>query len=115
MDRGVIPIDKIRERARREATVKKRALALATVIAFILALFVAVLVFGQFVTSAAETVWMNAKRHTVGCEHPTELSVLTSPDGLEPATMLTSGFEQATAVGNFGCPTVNMYVYSAPH
>lgn len=45
-----------------------------------------------------------------GCPHPIELAVLSSPEGLVPATKLTEQYEQWTAEGNHGCPDVRMSV-----
>lgn len=53
-------------------------------------------------------------RHAIfGCEKATELTVLTSPSGLNPSTRLIELYDQWTAEQNGGCATVNAYVYAA--
>ena len=53
-------------------------------------------------------------RHAIfGCEQATELTVLTSPSGLNPSTRLIERYDQWTAEQNGGCATVNAYVYAA--
>ena len=49
-----------------------------------------------------------------GCEHPVELRVLTSPGSLRLVQRAADLYERSTAAGNQGCPTVNLFVYSAP-
>lgn len=49
-----------------------------------------------------------------GCDHPTLLRALTSPDQLQPAIVLAERYEQWTAQRHYGCPTVEIYVYAAP-
>ncbi|MGH4018561.1 MAG: substrate-binding domain-containing protein [Pseudonocardiaceae bacterium] len=48
-----------------------------------------------------------------GCDHPTELRVLSSRAGEEPAERLAGRYERSTAEDDYGCPAVNVYVYSA--
>lgn len=48
-----------------------------------------------------------------GCPHPTQLRVLSSPDGLDPVQMLAAEYEKWTEERNHGCPAVNVHVYAA--
>ncbi len=48
-----------------------------------------------------------------GCPHPSELRILTSADGLEPARELARSYVRWTADRNDHCPTVYAFVYAA--
>ena len=52
--------------------------------------------------------------YLIGCPVPTELTVLSTPVGLEPTRELVARFELWTAQRNLGCATANTYVYAAP-
>ena len=59
------------------------------------------------VAEAAEVWWS-------GCEHPTMLRVLATPEGLESARRLAEEFQRHTTRGRHGCPSVRMHVYAEP-
>jgi hypothetical protein len=62
---------------------------------------------------AVTNVWFRVDRLVNGCPEPTELRVLTTPEGLDPNQQLADAYERATAAGDDGCRTVNVYVYAA--
>jgi Bacterial extracellular solute-binding protein/von Willebrand factor type A domain len=49
-----------------------------------------------------------------GCDHPTMLRVLATPEGVESAGFLAEEYQQYTAREHHGCPTVRMHVYAEP-
>jgi hypothetical protein len=60
---------------------------------------------------AATSVWYRVDRIVNGCPEPVELRVLTTVDSLVPTQQLARTFERDS--GDRGCPTINVYVYSA--
>ncbi len=62
---------------------------------------------------AATNVWFRVDRLINGCPEPTELRVLTTPEGLDPSRQLADAYERATAARDDGCRTVSVYVYAA--
>jgi Mg-chelatase subunit ChlD len=83
-------------------TVRRRWLVIPTAV-------VGVLVGGVF---AFNSVAMRVDRYLHGCPMPTQMTLLASPEGLGPARALAQAYVRATAEDD-GCPTVNVYVYSA--
>src|SRR6266536_183581 len=62
---------------------------------------------------ATPPVLAGAHRWLNGCPHPTELRVLTAPDGVDGFRKLARDYEQSTAAANHDCPGVSVYVYAA--
>jgi Mg-chelatase subunit ChlD len=58
-------------------------------------------------------VWFRVDRLINGCPVPTELRVLTTPEGRDPTRELADAYEQMTANRDHGCREVNVYVYAA--
>jgi len=46
------------------------------------------------------------------CGEPTELRVLSSPDGIDSVQQLAEQYERQSAVANHGCSEVNIYAYA---
>jgi Ca-activated chloride channel homolog len=61
---------------------------------------------------AVTNVWFRVDRLINGCPVPTELRVLTTPEGRDPTRELADAYEQATATRDHGCRTVNVHVYA---
>lgn len=49
-----------------------------------------------------------------GCDHPTMVRVLATPEGVESTRYLVEEYQRHTAGDHHGCPTARMYVYSEP-
>lgn len=49
-----------------------------------------------------------------GCDHPTMVRMLATPEGLESARLLAEEYERHTALDHYGCPAVRMHVYAEP-
>ncbi|MDQ7906890.1 substrate-binding domain-containing protein [Phytohabitans sp. ZYX-F-186] len=49
-----------------------------------------------------------------GCDHPTMLRVLATPEGVEPIRYLADEYQRHTARDHHGCPAVRMHVYAEP-
>ena len=62
---------------------------------------------------AVTNLWFRVDRHFNGCPEPTELRILTTPEGADPTRQLADAYEQLTASRDDGCRTVSVYVYSA--
>lgn len=50
---------------------------------------------------------------TSGCPHPAQLTILTTPEGLQSAREIARSYESHTARENFGCAEAEIYVYPA--
>lgn len=50
----------------------------------------------------------------VGCAHPTELRMLTSPEQLEPVRLLANQFRRSKLAQPHGCASVHPYVFALP-
>ncbi|MGH3916648.1 MAG: vWA domain-containing protein [Pseudonocardiaceae bacterium] len=66
-----------------------------------------------FGASRLSDLGQSARVQLAGCPHPTQLRVLTSPDGLDPVRMLAGEYEKWTEERNHGCPSVSVHVYAA--
>lgn len=49
-----------------------------------------------------------------GCDHPTMVRMLATPEGLESTRYLADEYQRHTARDHHGCPTVRMHVYAEP-
>lgn len=49
-----------------------------------------------------------------GCDHPTMLRVLATPEGIESTRHLAEEFQRHTAREHHGCPAVRTHVYAEP-
>ncbi|MGN9910660.1 substrate-binding domain-containing protein [Phytohabitans sp. LJ34] len=49
-----------------------------------------------------------------GCDHPTMVRVLATPEGLESTRRLADEYQRHTAHEHHGCPAVRMHVYAEP-
>ena len=63
----------------------------------------------SWLSQLGESAWIRL----AGCPSPTELRMLSSPEGLDPAWILVAKYEEQTKKRNHGCPTVNVHVYAA--
>jgi hypothetical protein len=70
-------------------------------------------VLGLGVGVGAPPAVAGVQRWLYGCPFPTELRVLTSPDGLSTASALASAYQRSTARDDGGCPQVSPFVYAA--
>jgi Ca-activated chloride channel homolog len=55
-----------------------------------------------------------ARIWTVGCDHPTQLRMLSSTEQLEPAKELARRYGEWAAHRRYGCAVVSTYVYPVP-
>jgi len=86
---------------------KRLTVKVALTVAVLVPLMVIGVLFGDQLRDRA-SVW------AFGCEHPTQLRVLTSPEQLEPARQLADGYARWAAKRSYGCAVVRAYVFAPP-
>jgi Ca-activated chloride channel family protein len=69
--------------------------------------------FGRSLVSAGSDALEWGSVRLFGCDVPTELAVLSAPEGLTTARRLAETYTMDTARRHHDCPTVNMHVYAA--
>ncbi|GAB3799591.1 substrate-binding and VWA domain-containing protein [Micromonospora zhanjiangensis] len=70
--------------------------------------------FGRSLVSAGSGALEWTSVRLFGCDQPTELAVLTTPEGLTTARRLVDAYTMDSARRHQGCPTVGAHVYAAP-
>jgi Ca-activated chloride channel homolog len=99
----------VRLRLRGRGTLLLRWLARRRVAVGVAVVLTAVLAFG--VPPASELA-RGISSNIVGCSPATQLRMVASPETVTTARQLASAYERWTAVENYDCPTVDIYVYS---
>ncbi|MEN3264643.1 VWA domain-containing protein [Pseudonocardia sp.] len=99
----------VRLRLRGRGTLLLRWLARRRVAVGVAVVLTAVLAFG---VPPAWELARGISSSIVGCSPATQLRMVASPETVTTARQLASAYERWTAVENYDCPTVDIYVYS---